>query len=126
MSRVNRYEYKDWKDFGGRTKTSRERVGMTKEKFAEKINRSENYVSEFEKGNTTCSVHTLHQISKVLRVPTDYLRYGNIEMKKEYTNKEIILEIIERADEDQLEVIKDLIVAIFPDLEIIDKYRKGK
>lgn len=126
MSRVNRYEYKDWKDFGGRTKTSRERVGMTKEKFAEKINRSENYVSEFEKGNTTCSVHTLHQISKVLRVPTDYLLYGNIEMKKEYTNKEIILEIIERADEDQLEVIKDLIVAIFPDLEIIDKYRKGK
>ena len=38
MSRVNRYEYKDWKNFGSRTKTSREQVGMTKEKFAEKIN----------------------------------------------------------------------------------------
>lgn len=126
MSRVNRYEYKDWKNFGSRTKTSREQVGMTKEKFAEKINRSENYVSEFEKGNTTCSVHTLHQISKVLKVPTDYLLYGDIEMKKEYTNKEIILEIVERANEDQLEVIKDLIVAVFPDLEIIDKYRKEK
>ena len=57
---------------------------------------------------------------------TDYLLYGDIEMKKEYTNKEIILEIVERANEEQLEVIKDLIVAVFPDFEIIDKYRKEK
>ena len=54
------------------------------------------------------------------------LSMTDMEMKKEYTNKEIILEIVERANEDQLEVIKDLIVAVFPDLEIIDKYRKEK
>lgn len=126
MSRVNRYEYQDWKGFGNRVKTNREKIGMTKERFAEKINRSENYVAELEKGNTSCSVHTLHQISKVLKIPTDQLLYGEVDMKKEYTNKEIILEMIERCDEDQLEVIKDLIVAIFPDFEIIDKHRKEK
>lgn len=125
MSRVNRYEYQDWKGFGCRTKKYREQIGMTKEKFAETINRSENYVAELEKGNTSCSVHTLYQISKALKVPADSLLYGEIEMKKEYTNKEILLEIIERCDEEELAVLKNLAVAIFPDLDKIRLKRKS-
>ena len=85
VSRVNRYEYTDWKDFGARIKNYREKVGMTKEKFAENINRTENFVSELEKGRKSCSVHTLHQISKVLKISTDDLLYGDMsEMKEEW------------------------------------------
>ena len=70
MSRVNRFEYKDWKGFGSRVKRCREQINMTKERFAEEIGRSENFVAEIEKGNTSCSVHTLHKI------PYSYQRPG--------------------------------------------------
>lgn len=127
MSRVNRYEYQDWKNFGSRVKKYREQIGMTKEKFAETINRSENYVSELEKGNTSCSVHTLHQISKVLKIPTDMLLYGEmVEMNKEYSNKDILNEIIDRCNEEELSIIKDIIVATFPNLDKIKSNRKFK
>lgn len=127
MSRVNRYEYKDWKGFGSRVKNFREQISMTKETFAEMINRSENCVSELEKGNMGCSVHTLHQISKALKVSTDRLLYGEVEMSKDYKNKEILQNIIERCDEEELEVIKDVVVAMYPKLKsILNSKNKDK
>lgn len=127
MSRVNRFEYQDWKGFGARVKKNRELIGITKERFAEMINRSENYIAELEKGNTSCSVHTLHQITKALKVSSDVLLYGDVEMKKEYTNKEILLEMIERCDEEELAVIKEVIVALFPNLDKVkDKKKSNK
>ena len=124
MSRINRFEYQDWKNFGSRVKMYREQIGMTKEKFAESVNRTENYISELEKGNTSCSVHTLHQISKILKVPCDNILYGEIVMRNDYSNKEILLQIIDRCDEEELKILKDVIVAVFPDLGKIMKKNK--
>ncbi|MBO5005747.1 MAG: helix-turn-helix transcriptional regulator [Clostridia bacterium] len=129
MSRVNRYEYQDWKGFGSRTKIGRKQIGVSKEKFSEMINRSENYVAELEKGNTSCSIHTLYQISKALKMSSDSLLFGeekNMNNNDEYSNKEILLNIIDRCDEEELAVLKDLIVATYPNLNIIMKKRKGK
>ena len=125
MSRVDRYEYKDWKGFGVRTKNYREGVGLSKEKFAEMINRSENFVSDLEKGRTSASVHTVHQISKALKVTTDSLLYGKImEEDKKYTNKEILENIINRCDDEELAILKDIIVSTFPNLDKIKEKRK--
>ena len=122
MSRVNRYEYKDWKGFGSRVKHFREQINMTKETFAEMINRSENCVAELEKGNMGCSVHTLHQISQALKVSVDRLLYGEkVEMPKEYNNKEILHEIVDRCDDEELEVIKNVVVALYPKLKSVLK-----
>lgn len=126
MSRVNRFEYMDWKGFGSRVKCYREQINMTKEIFAEEINRSINCVSELEKGNVGCSVHTLHQISRVLKVPTDRLLYGEVEMSKEYNNKEILQNIINRCDEEELAILKDIVVATFPNIDRIKKKRKSE
>lgn len=127
MSRVNRYEYKDWKGFGSRVKRCREQINMTKERFAEEIGRSENFVAEIEKGNTSCSVHTLHKISEVLRVSTDTLLYGKIEdMKESKSNKEILEEIINRCNEEELQVITDIIIATYPNLYKIVNKRENK
>ena len=124
MSRVNRYEYQDWKGFGSRVKEYRKQIGMTKERFSNEINRSENYVSELEKGNSSCSVHTLHQISKVLKVSVDNLLYNDkVDMKNLYNNKEILKEIINRCNEEEVSILKDIIVATFPNLDKIIKNR---
>ena len=127
MSRTDRYEYQDWNGFGARTKNYRVAIGLTKETFADMINRSENYVSELEKGNSSCSVHTLHQISQALKVPSDNLLYEEEEVykKDEFSNKEILKNIIDRCNEDELQVIKDLIVAAYPYLDKMIESRKN-
>ena len=127
MSRTDRYEYQDWKGFGARTKNNRVAIGLTKETFAGMINRSENYISELEKGNSSCSVHTLHQISKALKVPSDNLLYEENEMymKDEYSSKEILKNIIDRCNEEELEVIKALIVAAYPNLDKMTASRRN-
>ncbi len=126
MSRVDRYEYKDWKGFGSRVKKYREQIGLSKEKFAEMINRSENFVSELEKGRTSGSVHTLHQISKALKVSSDSLLYGeNMDDNRSYTNKEILENIISRCNEVEAAVLKDIAVATFPHLNQIKEVRKN-
>lgn len=117
MEKVDRYEYTDWKNFGKRVKQYREDIGLPKEKFSEMINRSESYVNELEKGNKSCSLHTLHQVCQALKVSPNELLYGtNEEMDKEknYSDKEIIENIISRCSGDELAVIKAVIIAIYP------------
>lgn len=129
MRRENRYEYTDWKNFGKRVKEYKKQIGISNEKFAEMVNRSENYLNELEKGNNSCSVHTLHQISKALKIPADKLLYGEIsDIKDEYCNKDIILNIINRCNIQELETIKDVIVSLYPHLnEVVEKKNnKGK
>ncbi len=124
MSRVNRYEYEDWKGLGNRTKQYRDQVGLSKEKFAEMIARSENFVSDLEKGRTSCSVHTIHQICKALKISSDSLLYGENNMSNNYTNKEILQNIIDRCDKEELEILKEIVVATFPNLNKIKEKRK--
>ena len=122
MSRVAKNEYKDWKGFGERTRKSRESIGITREKFSEMIDRTENYVLSFEKGDKSCSVHTLHQICSTLKQSPDYILYGDKmkkDVNKEYTDKEVLLEIINRCTPQELKILRDVSVAIFPNLEEI-------
>ena len=126
MSRTDRYEYQDWDGFGARTRNYRLAIGLTKETFADMINRSENYVSELEKGNSSCSVHTLYQISQALKVPSDSLLYEENEayMKDDYSDKEILKNIIDRCSDEEVAVIKDLITAAYPNLDKMTANRR--
>lgn len=53
-------EYNDWKNFGTRVKNSRNSIGMSVEKLAEKSNRTDNFIFRIEAGQS-CSIHTLYQ-----------------------------------------------------------------
>ena len=129
MSRTDRYEYQDWNGFGARTKNYRTAIGLTKETFADMINRSENYISELEKGNSSCSVHTLYQISKALRVPSDSLLYEESEMYKA-KEKNIKFLVISASDfkAEYINIIDGFIKKPIKDLEVIVKelYRLKK
>lgn len=117
-----RYEYGDWNGFGQRVRATRKSLGLTVENLAEMIDRTENFINRVEKGEKSCSIHTIHQISKSLRVSTDVLLYGEIMKEKEYSDKEIVQNIINKCDEQELVVIKQLILAVFPKFEdIINK-----
>lgn len=87
------------------------------------IDRTENYLISLEKGDKSCSVHTVHQLSKALKVPADNLLYGNKVEEKDYSNKEILKTIIDRCDESELKVIKEVIVAMYPNFRDIINWK---
>lgn len=112
-----RNEYKDWDVFGTRIREYRKQIGLTTEKLSEMIDRTETYLILLEKGYRSCSLHTVHMLSKALKIPVDTLLYGEKMKDKDYTDKEIIKSIIDRCDEKELAAIKDVIVAMYPHLE---------
>ena len=115
-------EYKDWRNFGIRVKNARNSIGMTTEQLAEKSNRSENYIFRVEAGQS-CSIHTLYQLSKALNKSSDYLLFGE-DMKTEiinYSDREIIDNILNQCDEKQLKIIKDVLIAICPNFDDLKK-----
>lgn len=114
-----RNEFKDWEGIGARVQKHRKLLGMTTERFAENIDRTENYVIRFEKGEKTCSIHTLCQFRNVLQVPTDELLFGDNMENKDYSDKQVIQAIIDRCNEKQLRVIKEVIVAMYPNFNHI-------
>ena len=118
-----RREYSDWYNFGKRVKSYRKRLGLTVEKLADMIDRTENYINRLEKGDNSCSVHTIHQLSQALRVPTDVLLYGSESMKEkdEYSDREIIINVVNSCNNEELQVIKDLMLAVFPKFKDILK-----
>lgn len=120
---MNGKEYNDWKNFGVRVKNARNSLGMTVEKLAEKSDRTENFINRIESGKKSCSIHTLYQFSKAMNVSSDILLFGEYMEKenKEYSDREIINNLLDRCDEKQLRIVKEILVAICPNFADFEK-----
>lgn len=66
----------DWMNIGGRIRKQREYLGYTREQFAEMLEVTPKFCSDIELGVKGMSVPTLCRISKILRLPTDYILFG--------------------------------------------------
>lgn len=67
----------DFKEIGLRIRTEREKLDLTREKFAEIVGLSSFYIGQIERGERKMSLETLAKISKALHMSTDYLLFGN-------------------------------------------------
>lgn len=63
-------------EIGKQIKIAREKVGYTQEKFAEKIDRSVQYISDLERGKAGPSIQTLIRICETLYVTPDFILLG--------------------------------------------------
>ena len=113
-------EYNDWENFGIRVKNARNSVGMTIEKLAEKTHRTENFITRIESGKS-CSIHTLYQLCKSMKVSSDDLLLGEKVKVEKFKDREIIENILDKCDEKQLKVIKEVLIAIWPNFDEIKK-----
>jgi HTH-type transcriptional regulator / antitoxin PezA len=68
------------KKMGERLKLLRERLGMTQDAFAEKVELTKNYISLVETGNRNLADRTLKDICRKLNVNEEWLRNGTGEM----------------------------------------------
>ena len=60
-----------------RIRKAREAAGLTREKFAEKLDVSVSYLAELERGRTGISVKLLMKVCAVLDLSADYVLFGD-------------------------------------------------
>ena len=59
-----------------RIRKARGKMGLTREKFAEKLDVSVSYLAELERGRTGISVKMLIKVCTVLGLSADYILFG--------------------------------------------------
>lgn len=64
------------KEIGGRIKAERKNLHISQEKLAEQVNVSPHYIYEIERGMKAMSLETLINLSEALKLPTDYILFG--------------------------------------------------
>ncbi len=122
----------NYKDVGLRIRSEREKLGLSREKFAEIIGLSSFYIGQLERGDRKMSVDTLANISIYLNVSVDYLLYGytyymeNIsileafdDIYKESMDDELkeLLNILKGSSKEQISLIKDICKLILPSIK---------
>ena len=71
----------DWSLIGARIRKQREYMGFTREQFAELLDVTPKFCSDIELGVKGMSIPTLCKISRILRLPTDYILFGKAEFQ---------------------------------------------
>ena len=69
----------NWTEIGARIRKQREYLGYTREQFAELLGVTPKFCSDIELGVKGMSIPTLCKISKILRLSTDFILFGNLE-----------------------------------------------
>lgn len=96
-----------------RIRSAREKLGYTREMFAEKLDVSVSYLAELERGRTGISVKMLIKVCNLLGLSADYVLFG-----EERSDDELRLDAIHRIDEKYIPLLDKVIAEL---LAIEDK-----
>lgn len=120
------------KDIGLRVRLERDKLGLSRERFAEIVGLSSFYIGQIERGDRKMSIDTLANISTALNISVDYLLYGytyymeNIsvleafdDVYKESVDEELreLLKILRGSSKEQISIIKDVCKIILPSIK---------
>ena len=64
-------------DAGRRIRNCRERLGLSRQRMAEKIGKAEKYYADIERGYCGMSLETMIEISECLGITLDYMIFGD-------------------------------------------------
>ncbi|KNZ68633.1 transcriptional regulator, XRE family [Thermincola ferriacetica] len=117
----------DHKAIGQRIREEREKLELSREKFAEIIGLSDYYVGQLERGERQMSLRVLFKIAKCLHVSLDYLIFGKTvhdtyqvqdarntyKAVEDNKYKEINI-LLDKCSPEELELVKKLIKTILP------------
>ena len=67
------------KSFGIKIKDARNKLGLTQFELAEKLNISQNFLGDIERGNKLPSLKKLIELSNLLKISLDYLFAGSLD-----------------------------------------------
>jgi transcriptional regulator with XRE-family HTH domain len=104
----------NYKQIGKRIRSEREGLGLTRERFAELLELSTNFVGQIERGEKKMSLETLTNISVCLHVSLDYLIKGTPE-NTIHTNK--LQRLISKCSNEEISLITDMLKSMLPHLK---------
>ena len=90
-----------------RIRRAREKLGYTREQFAEKLDVSVSYLAELERGRTGISVKLLVKVCDVLGLSADYVLFGN-----ERDADTLLLDKIHRIDDKYVPLLDKMITEL--------------
>lgn len=96
--------------FGAKVRTAREQAGLTREQFAELIDKSPTFLADVERGYAGVSVPTLRRICEVLNLSSDRLLWDNlnhtsIDERLQFLSEDY-LAIIDKTIQNQIALIR--------------------
>lgn len=103
----------DYKKIGQRIQKERLRLGLSREKIAEILNLSANFIGQIERGEKKMSLATMVKISECLRVSIDYLIYGK-DTEAENINDDELTNLIRKCSKLERSLILDIVKSIIP------------
>ena len=101
----------NYKEIGKRIREEREAFGLTREKFAELLDLSTNFVGQIERGEKKMSLETLVSISDCLHVPLDYIIKGTLESQIKTSR---LQRLISKCSQEEIWLITDMINSMIP------------
>ena len=122
----------DLKEIGSRIRKEREKLGLSREKFAEFVGLSSYYIGQIERGDRTMSLESLVKISTSLNASIDFILKGytrymeNILVKetidenyKHELDEEVkdILSLLSNTSKEDLRLIRDMIKLLIPNMK---------
>ena len=96
--------------FGSKIRNAREQAGLTREQFAELIDKSPTFLADVERGYAGVSIKTLKRICEVLNLSSDRLIWDklsktNLDERLQFLDDDYIA-IIDKAIQNQIALIR--------------------
>lgn len=128
---INKNQIINYKEIGHRIRAEREKLGLSRERFAEIVGLSAYYIGQIERGDRNMSLDTLIKISSSLNVSVDFILRGyehymeNLlameaieENYKDEFDEEIkeILSLLSGIPKDKIKLVKEMIKLILPNI----------
>lgn len=104
----------NYKEIGKRIRDERESIGLTRERFAELLELSINFVGQIERGEKKMSLETITNISDCLHVSLDYLIKGTPDNK---INPTKLQKLISKCSKEEISLITDMLKSMLPHLK---------
>lgn len=117
----------DNKEVGRRIREERQKLGLSREEFAEILEISDYYVGQLERGERQMSLSVLARVVNCLHVSIDYLILGKTINRVDYVSETCnvcytcnfakdneLYDLINKCSPRELELIKKLIKTILP------------
>ena len=112
MTEKERFREIDRREMGRRIKDRRETLRMSREKLAEYLDVSPQFIADVEYGSKGVSIKSLYLLSQALGVTTDYILAGSVyelDGDSEAARvQEQILDLLHRCDAKQLKGLRDI------------------
>lgn len=106
----------DYRLLGARLRQERLKHDLTQEKLAEKIEVSNAYIGQIERGERSLTLDTLIRLANQLGVTVDDLLQDSIEKGNEYYINKIKQIMVNRPDQEQ-QIALDMVALMFSHLD---------